>query len=148
MSLHCRMETVGSIFMCMLVQGMSGVSPKPSSSLDQLLLPPQRPDAILSTFFSGLKHNQVVKLLPSQDSNQHINKYRTALKKHILGRSDVKKKSSDSLEGRSDPGSILSAFLLEVSSTIAFILKHKEAVLSFLVATLAFQLAFVFGALN
>ena len=105
MSSHCRMGPTSAIFLCVLVRGMDGVPPEPSSGLDQKdrLLPPRSPEVILSSFFSGL---QVNKLLPEKHSIQHVKIYRNALKKHILGRSDVNKKSADSLEGRSDPSSL------------------------------------------
>ena len=144
MSSHCRMGPTSAIFLCVLVRGMDGVPPEPSSGLDQKdrLLPPRSPEVILPSFFSGL---QVNKLLPEKHSIQHVKIYRNALKKHILGRSDVNKKSADSLEGRSDPSSLLSTLLLGVISLTSSILRHKVAVLSILVSVLAFSLVLVVG---
>ena len=138
MSSHCRMGPTSAIFLCVLVRGMDGVPPEPSSGLDQKdrLLPPRSPEVILSSFF---------KLLPEKHSIQHVKIYRNALKKHILGRSDVNKKSADSLEGRSDPNSLLSTLLLGVISLTSSILRHKVAVLSILVSVLAFSLVLVVG---
>ena len=85
------------------------------------------------------------KLLPEKHLIQHVKIYRNALKKHILGRSDVNKKSADSLEGRSDPSSLLSTLLLGVISLTSSILRHKVAVLSILVSVLAFSLVLVVG---
>ena len=108
MSSHCRMGPASAIFLCVLVRGMDGVPPKPSSDFDKKdrLLPPRSPKVILPSFFSGLQNHQVNKLLQEKHSNQHVKIYRNILKKHILGRSDVNKKSADSLEGRSDPSSL------------------------------------------
>ena len=151
MSFHCRMGTVSAVFLCLLVGGMDGVQPKPPSSLNQednVQLPPRSSDVILSSFFYGLQHNQVDKLLPGQESNnQPVDIYRTALKKHILERSDVKKISGDSLEGRSDPSSLLSTLIVGLISLASIILKHKVAVLGMLVAALAFPLLLVVGPL-
>jgi len=115
---------------------------------DKKQLPPQSSDVILSSFLSGLHHNQVDNLLPGQESYQHVNIYRNALKKHILERSDVKKISDDSLEGRSDPSSLLSTLLIGLISLASSILKHKVAVLSMMVAALAFPLVLVVGVLS
>ena len=150
MSSHFRMGTASAIFLCWLVIGMCGVASKPSIDFDQdeKQLLPQSSDVILSSFFSGLHHNQVDNLLPGQDSHQHVNIYRNALKKHILEGSDLKKKSGDSLEGRSDPSSLLSTLLIGLISLTSSILKHKVAVLSMLVAALAFPLVLVVGLLS
>ena len=147
MSSHCRMGPASAIFLCVLVRGMDGVPPKPSSDFDKKdrLLPPRSPKVILPSFFSGLQNHQVNKLLQEKHSNQHVKIYRNILKKHILGRSDVNKKSADSLEGRSDPNSLLSTLLLGVISLTSSILRHKVAVLSILVSVLAFSLVLVVG---
>ena len=141
------MGPASTIFLCVLVRGMDEVSPKPSTGLDQndRLLPPRTPEVILASFFSGLQNNQVNKLLPAKQSNQHVIIYSSALKKHILGRSDANKKSGDSLEGRSDPSSLFSTLLQGVISLTSSILRHKVAVLSILVAALAFSLVLVVG---
>ena len=150
MSSQCRMGTASAIFLCLLVIGMGGVPPKSPSSLDQEEKPllPRSSDVILSSFLSGLHHNQVDNLLPGQGSDQNVNIYRNALKKHILKSSDLKKKSGDSLEGRSDPSSLLSTLLIGLISLTSSILKHKVAVLSMLVAALAFPLVLVVGVLS
>ena len=64
--------------------------------------------------------------------------YRNALKKHILERSDERKRSGDSLEGRSDQSSLLSTLFVGLISLASIILKHKVAMLSMLVTALAF----------
>ena len=150
MSSHCRMGTVSAIFLCLMVRGIDGVPPKSPSGLDQdeKQLLPRSSDVILSSFLSGLHHNQVDNLLPGQGSNQNVNIYRNALKKHILKSSDANKKSGDSLEGRSDPSSLLSTLVIGLISLTSSILKHKVAVLSMLVAALAFPLVLVVGVLS
>ena len=147
MSSHCRMGPVNAIFLCWLVRGMGEIPSKPSRNLDleDRLLPPRSSDFVLSTFLSGLQHNHVDKHLPGKDPNQHVKIYRNALKKHILGRSDVIKKSGDSLEERSDPSSLLSTLLLGVISLTSSILRHNVAALSMLMALLVFPLVLGFG---
>ena len=147
---HCRMGTVSAIFLCLIATGIDGVPPKSPSGLDddKKRMLPRSSDVILSSFLSGLHHNQVDNLLPGQGSNQNVNIYRNALKKHILKSSDLKKKSGDSLEGRSDPSSLLSTLLIGLISLTSSILKHKVAVLSMLVAALAFPLVLVVGVLS
>ena len=147
---HCRMGSESAILLCLLVRGMDGVQPKSPGSLNQenMQLPLQSSDIILSSFFYGLQHNQVDNLLPGKESNNHhVDIYRNALKKHILERSDMKKISGDSLEGRSDPSSLFSTLLMGLISLASIILKHKVAVLSMLVAALAFPLVLVVGLL-
>ena len=150
------MITVGAIFLCMLVKGTVRVPNFPTSTDDFDQDPEPSPDLILSSFFSGLQPvNQEDKLLPRQDTVQHVNIYRNALKKHILGRLESDAETDDTMEGRSDPNSRGSTFLLAslslatyILNLATFLLKHKVAVLSLLLAALAFPLVLIVGTHN